>query len=275
MRDRGEGLMIKSLVQIRTARDAFLASFAITAAVVMFAMALTVLATWDCPPATIPHAIFTAGWISFVIGAVLACWFVSSVRAIVRLKDTVDRLARTDDLTGLENRRSFLAAAEREMLRAGSLALLVLDLDDFKRINDTHGHHVGDLVLVGVAGVLAQSVRPGADVVGRVGGEEFAVLLPGRDEEDARRAAEAIRRAVEIARIATPAGEIAATVSVGCASITKEDSVSTALQKADDALYAAKRGGRNRVAAYVGRAADLRQAGMSKQTLVAMRQASA
>lgn len=244
--------MIKRLVQIRTGRDAFLAALAITATVVALALTLTALATCDGPVDGWLHALLIAAWVSGVIGALFSCWFVVSFRAIVRLKDTVDRLACIDDLTGLDNRRAFLASAEHALSRrerkGESLALLILDLDHFKHVNDTHGHQVGDLVLVAVAEVLARSVRVDVDVVGRLGGEEFAVLLPRCDEEAAQRVAEDIRMAIEAARIATPAGEIAATVSVGCASIADGETVSTALQQADEALYAAKRGGRNRVA---------------------------
>jgi diguanylate cyclase (GGDEF)-like protein len=99
-----------------------------------------------------------------------------------------------------------------------------------------------------VADVLSQRVPESVGAVGRLGGEEFAILLPRCDEEGARQAAESIRSAVESARVATPLGEIVTTTSIGCAAIAFDDTVSTALQKADEALYEAKRGGRNRVA---------------------------
>lgn len=244
--------MMKRLVQIRTGSDAFRAVFAITAAVVALATAMTALATCWGRPDRLPRTMLIAAEVSSVVGGVFAYWFVASFRAIVGLKDTVERLARIDDLTGLDNRRAFLASAERALERARrnreNLALLILDLDYFKHINDAYGHRIGDLVLVEVADVLARSVRAGVDVVGRLGGEEFAILLPNCDEDAAQRAAEDIRTAVEAARVATPAGEISATVSVGCAAIAFEDSVSAALQQADEALYVAKRGGRNQVA---------------------------
>lgn len=244
--------MIERLLQIRTGRDAFFAALAITAAIVVSAMALTALATIDGTSQAQAHAVKIAAWVSLAIGSMSSYWFIASFRAIVRLKDTVDRLARTDDLTGLENRRAFFEAAEREMARAQrqgeALSLLILDLDYFKRVNDTHGHRVGDLVLVAVAEVVSRSVRAGVDLVGRLGGEEFAVMLARCDLDAARRTAEGIRAAIETARVATPAGEIVTTVSIGCASVAAGDNVSAALQKADEALYAAKRGGRNRVA---------------------------
>ena len=98
--------------------------------------------------------------------AIFAGWFAASFRAVVRHKDAVDRLARTDELTGLDNRRAFLASALREANRGEreeNLALLVLDIDHFKRINDTHGHGVGDLVLAGVARILSRCVGEAGD----------------------------------------------------------------------------------------------------------------
>lgn len=243
--------MIQRLMQIRTGRDAVLAALTITVAAVALAVGMTALATCLGPVESMWHAALVAAWVSVVIGGLFSYWFVASFRAIARLKDTVDRLARTDDLTGLDNRRAFLAGAERELSRGGvgdALALLILDLDFFKRINDDHGHRVGDLVLVAVADVLARAARAEGGLVGRLGGEEFAVLLPRCDEEAARRIAEDLRAAVEAKGVATPIGEIVTTVSVGCAAVAVGDSVSAALQQADEALYAAKRGGRNRVA---------------------------
>ena len=245
--------MIRKLVQIRSRRDAFLAALAITAAAMVLAMTMTALATIDVPAERQWRAVEIAAWVSLVIGFMFSYWFVDLFRAMVQLKDTVDRLARTDDLTGLNNRRAFLAGAERAILgtdpQDGGLALLILDLDYFKRVNDTHGHSVGDLVLVAVAQVLARTVRDGVDLVGRLGGEEFGILLARCDEETALGAAESIRAAIAAARVSTPAGSIGLTASIGCAPIAAGENVSAALQKADEALYAAKRAGRNRVAA--------------------------
>ncbi len=240
-------------MEIRSGWHALLAALAITAVAVVLAIAMTAFATTDLASEMHIRAVETAAWIALVIALIFSCWFVESFRAIVQLKDMVDRLARTDDLTGLNNRRAFLAGAEREILRAerqgNALALLILDLDYFKRVNDNHGHRVGDLVLVAVAEVLTRSVRDGLDFVGRLGGEEFAILLARCDGRTALRAAESIRAAIAAMRVSTPAGEIAMTTSIGCAPIVAGDSVSAALQKADEALYAAKRGGRNQVAA--------------------------
>jgi diguanylate cyclase (GGDEF)-like protein len=245
--------MIARLVQIRSRGDALLAACAITAVAMILAMTMTALATMDTPAERQWRAVQIAAWVSFSVGSIFSYWFVDSFRAMVQLKDTVDRLARTDELTGLNNRRAFLEDAEREIAAAErqdcALALLILDLDYFKRVNDTFGHRIGDVVLVAVAQALVQSVRDGVDLVGRLGGEEFAVLLTRCDEEAALRAAESIRAAIEAERISTPVGPIGLTVSVGCAPLAAGENISGALQKADEALYAAKRAGRNRVAA--------------------------
>ncbi len=254
--------MIRRLAQIRSGKDAFLSALVITAAAVALAMTMTALATMDVPAERQLHAVADAAWISVVIGSIFSYWFVDSFRAMVQLKDTVDRLASTDDLTGLNNRRAFLASAEREISngegRNGGLALLILDLDYFKRINDTHGHRVGDLVLAAVGQVLSRTVGEG-DVAGRLGGEEFAVLLMGCDEDAALRSAQSIRVAIEAMRVAAPAGPIGLTVSIGCTLIAAGEDVCAALQKADEALYAAKHEGRNRVALCArGGGSDLR-----------------
>jgi diguanylate cyclase (GGDEF)-like protein len=162
-------------------------------------------------------------------------------------------LALTDELTGLPNRRDVLSRLEQWLGRPGtpSCAVLLADLDHFKRINDQHGHLVGDEVLRAVAQRLSESVREPV-VVGRLGGEEFLVVLPDGGLEEARQVAERIRE--QIAAIDTrrwfEGGPL--TVSVGVAtSDPAGDSVSNMLRRADVALYDAKRTGRNRVIALV------------------------
>jgi len=229
-----------------------LAVLAITAAAVVLAMAMTALATTELPADRQVRTVTIAAVVTSVIGVVFFYWFVDSIRAMGKKNDAANRLAGTDDLTGLHNRRAFLASAERELARAerqsGELALLIVDLDHFKRVNDTHGHSVGDSALVAVANVLALSVRVDVDIVGRLGGEEFAVLLPGCDAPTALQAAERIRVAIEALRVAAPGGEVAMTASIGCAAIAG-GGLAAVQQAADDALYAAKRGGRNQVVA--------------------------
>jgi diguanylate cyclase (GGDEF)-like protein len=161
------------------------------------------------------------------------------------------RLASTDPLTDLPNRRFFeqYAMIELERLRrfGGKMSLLMLDLDKFKLVNDTHGHLAGDAVLKEVAARCKTAFR-GSDLFARIGGEEFVALLVGTDEAGAIRLAEKLRSLVEGLRIKTGAGTLRVTFSIGVASVFSEDrSISAALNRADKALYAAKTAGRNRV----------------------------
>ncbi len=171
----------------------------------------------------------------------------------------LERLSVTDSLTGLNNRRYFDTQLAHEMQRARQqlqpLSLLLIDLDHFKRINDTHGHPAGDRVLQLVADLLDQGLRP-TDAIARIGGEEFAVIAAGADLAQASALAERLRRRVagasplEIGRL-----ELPISVSIGVASVWLADGDATALEaaaerlytQADMALYRAKRGGRDRV----------------------------
>lgn len=154
-------------------------------------------------------------------------------------------LAETDHLTGLANRAAFLAAAEQ--LRAQhSGRILVVDLDRFKAINDSHGHDVGDRVLHGIAQTLLRCAGKN-DLVGRIGGEEFAVFLPGANDQAAAARADAIRAGIEQVTIFDrDGGTIRITASIGVSG-QRSASLPDALQSADMAMYRAKRSGRNRV----------------------------
>jgi diguanylate cyclase (GGDEF)-like protein len=169
-----------------------------------------------------------------------------------RLHDVVQRQAITDELTGLVNRRRFLAALEAEVVRArrlgGPLTVVLADLDDFKPINDRHGHHAGDAVLVGFADVIRDHVRD-VDVAGRLGGEEFALLLPETDLDGARSGAERLRRSLEERDLALSDGHVErVTASFGVAQLEAGQSRDELLRAADAALYRAKAEGKNRVA---------------------------
>ncbi|MEV4672869.1 MULTISPECIES: sensor domain-containing diguanylate cyclase [Actinomadura] len=159
--------------------------------------------------------------------------------------------ARTDAKTGLLNASAWQREADTELSRAqrthDAVALLLIDIDHFKRVNDTHGHLIGDQVLVGVASTLCHQLRD-YDVVGRFGGEEFVVLLPGADTVEACRVAERLRGRVR--RLAVPAeeGTVTVTVSVGVALFrTHGQDLLELLAAADLALYRAKSSGRDRV----------------------------
>jgi diguanylate cyclase (GGDEF)-like protein len=159
--------------------------------------------------------------------------------------------ARTDAKTGLLNAATWQREADIEISRVvrtrGSLALLLVDIDHFKRVNDTHGHLVGDQVLAALAGAFRQQVRD-SDVVGRFGGEEFVVLLPGADAAEASNVAERLREQVDASPVILAGGEVRVTVSIGVAVLGADgDDIPGLLARADVALYRAKESGRNQV----------------------------
>ncbi|MBX3234068.1 MAG: GGDEF domain-containing response regulator [Labilithrix sp.] len=177
-----------------------------------------------------------------------------AVVRLVLLVEESQRLATTDGLTGLMNRRAFVANLRREMDRAmrtgTATSVLLLDLDHFKAINDTHGHGAGDAVLVAVAQTL-QRVSRTYDLVGRWGGEEFVIALPGTDEERALIVAERMRDAIEKLVVTNARGTpMPLSASIGAAELSPGpvgESLDSLVDRADRAMYSAKVGGRNRV----------------------------
>jgi diguanylate cyclase (GGDEF)-like protein len=155
------------------------------------------------------------------------------------------RLATIDPLTGMFNRRAFFERAEEALSRGDTLSAIMFDIDHFKRVNDVYGHDVGDEAIRGVAHTVAAV----AGISGRLGGEEFALLLAGLGLAEAADVAERLRQAVEALRFATPKGEMGLTCSFGVSERKVGDSIDRMLKRADVALYAAKTGGRNRVIA--------------------------
>jgi diguanylate cyclase (GGDEF)-like protein/PAS domain S-box-containing protein len=174
-----------------------------------------------------------------------------SAEELKAAKSKFERQAHVDDLTELANRRMFISRLEEEIGRVQRgglpLSLLLFDLDHFKRINDTYGHDVGDRVLTVIASVTRDFKRS-ADVAARLGGEEFALLLPDTDRAGAVRVAQRLRTTIAETRISDRRGlPIQVTASFGVATITRNGSVDAVLSTADKALYKAKNAGRNRV----------------------------
>ncbi len=165
-------------------------------------------------------------------------------------KHELERLAASDPLTGLANRRSLLDRFGFELARAQRyrrpLSVLMIDIDHFKRINDTWGHAAGDQVLRSIANLLQECTRH-SDLLSRHGGEEFLMLLPETDAAAACELAELLRTRVETLALDLPQGSLAVTISVGCACLREGDSIDSLIERADLAMYAAKRKGRNRV----------------------------
>lgn len=173
-------------------------------------------------------------------------------RELEEQRRAIEALANTDALTGALSRRHFLELAGRERARAaregGGLAVLLLDIDHFKRVNDTHGHAGGDAVLRAFHATCATQLRA-HDLLGRLGGEEFGVVLPATGREVARQVAERLRAAVAAGPVTLPGGAaVAITVSIGLAfTASAAEDIDSLLAAADAALYRAKREGRNRV----------------------------
>jgi len=177
-----------------------------------------------------------------------------NVSDLVRQAEALELLATTDPMTGLANRRQFFKLAAVEWSRAERykrpLALLMMDIDLFKSVNDTYGHAAGDEVIKAVAAALARHKRA-SDIAARMGGEEFALLLPEAGIEAAVAAGERLRKLVAEAVIVAEGKHIPVTISIGASACdAAARTVEDLLNEADLALYAAKRGGRNRVSGY-------------------------
>ena len=178
-------------------------------------------------------------------------WVARNITERYQMEAELRRLIDTDALTGVFNRRKLLeelAERFREFRRYGkSLALAILDVDHFKTINDRFGHLVGDDVLRQISRVCEEQLRD-VDILARFGGEEFAVLLPNTDVAGARLTAERLRQAVEQNVVQLSKGNYCVTISIGVSGLRAADKgVVDVLKRADDALYQAKRAGRNRV----------------------------
>ena len=212
----------------------------------------------DYPP------VVAAAYVGMVVVVLLSSTFlttrVQSTREHLRRQkaelaqalEQIRQLATHDDLTGLLNRRAMLdrmQLEQRRSLRSGSPLLIAqLDIDHFKAVNDTHGHAAGDLVLQSFADTVRRNVRD-TDVLARWGGEEFVLLLCDTPAADAVALMERLRQAVQAMQVPVPqsGGPITVTVSIGLARHAPADPLAGTLERADQALYAAKAGGRNRV----------------------------
>jgi diguanylate cyclase (GGDEF)-like protein len=159
-------------------------------------------------------------------------------------------LAEHDPLTGVANRRRFTARLAQCAASAQGAALLLVDVDNFKDINDLRGHAVGDHVMRSLAASLTARIGPDA-LLGRLGGDEFAVVAPGRDADAGLALAETLCRAIACAPIADGGSPLRVTVSIGVSGVAQGSDVETVLSQADLALYEAKRGGRNRARVFV------------------------
>lgn len=184
--------------------------------------------------------------IAIVVGRLSDCWH----EALKSLRQAHQKDVLTDSLTGIANRRAYEFELTRRISqweRDGSpLILMLLDIDFFKKFNDRYGHAAGDAVLQGVAQTLQSTIRK-ADLVARIGGEEFAIILPGISFEEAQDVAERIRRLVEAQRVSYDSLVLRVTVSVGFAQLLPTEDAYSLTKRSDAALYSSKEAGRNSV----------------------------
>jgi diguanylate cyclase (GGDEF)-like protein/PAS domain S-box-containing protein len=207
---------------------------------------------------------FLEGWgapIKDDSGKIIRCigiW--RDVTERIRLIEDLDAMATSDDLTKAHNRRYFFNAVEKEAKRTVRkqmpLSLILFDIDKFKDINDSYGHHSGDLVLVEISNVCKKMLR-GEDTFARIGGEEFVVMLPDTDDDEAATIAERIRHLISELIVTDRGKTIAVTVSIGVTSWNpgRGLDINTLLNEADQAMYHAKSSGRNKVSVYSAGAA--------------------
>jgi diguanylate cyclase (GGDEF)-like protein len=182
-------------------------------------------------------------------------WMVEQLEAyrqrILGQNRELERLATTDPLTGVYNRRYFMDFATKEYLRSQRYAhlfsVIQMDIDHFKKINDTYGHAVGDEVLKAFTLTCQEALRE-SDVLGRIGGEEFSIILPETEKEGALIVAERIRRSIAELKVDENDQRIHFTVSSGVTNLRPDDrGIEAVLRRGDEALYLAKNGGRNKV----------------------------
>lgn len=240
---------------IKTEREFIAGVIKTTAMTLVFVLVLCLISTnfssADYPPEIRARA--------FVVATVLPTLLVPICMGLVgyqslkdhRLMLEVNRLAHTDELTKLKNRRAFAAEAS-EWIKASdnsshSLCAFIVDLDHFKAVNDRYGHEVGDEVLTHIAGIMKRTL-PEDSLLARHGGEEFSILLKIDSFDDIHRHAECLRRIIANSQILTQHHTIHVTASVGIGIFGQGDTLSTLLSRADCALYQAKDDGRNRFA---------------------------
>lgn len=207
------------------------------------------------------HIIFAGGFLLLSYGLIQAYFSTRSFAKVYSLPEVLDQLrhanqelklqAATDALTGVANRREFMYRLTQEMARCArsqsAFSLLMIDLDEFKAVNDKYGHQTGDIVLIEFTNLVKPMLRP-ADLLARIGGEEFTIMLIDTNSEQAVVTAERLRKAVELTTIHSNDMDIHVTISIGVASYDPSiNSIDELLILADQRLYKAKNGGRNRV----------------------------
>ncbi|MEM8615588.1 MAG: GGDEF domain-containing protein [Pseudomonadota bacterium] len=231
--------------------DAIRRGIVIVLLAIAAAVGLTALSVSDLPEAIQMRAVLTAIILPLLIAPPAIGYSIRQDYRTHKLMLEVHRLAHTDVMTGLSNRRAFMVDASEKLIqhnfkRAG-LAVLLIDLDHFKRVNDQHGHEAGDFALKHVASRMVADLPPDAKAA-RLGGEEFAVLVAYEDLAGLSDLAEEMRNRVAQSPCVVGGKSIIVTISIGVGLGEGDDTISAMLTRADVALYEAKAQGRNRFA---------------------------
>lgn len=239
---------IVKLGRIRTVTIITLVSCVLS--IVLTALLMTLLGMELDTPSLVISAL-----VPLIVASTVSWGVVEVLFRVHRLEEEIRRVATYDMLTGVMTRRAFFNAAESVLRVAGRnkmpVSTLSIDIDDFKRINDSHGHSAGDAALCAFGSILRDCARK-SDIVGRIGGEEFALLLPDTDLAGAVNLAGKIRAAMQNAVIGTGAGIVHFTVSIGATQSAGNGSMTleALLRQSDQALYRAKRSGKDSIVAY-------------------------
>ena len=229
----------------------------ITFASIALSLLLTLIATWYAEGVDLKSGLLIATIVPAIVAPVISWIFVDMYTKLQEMEQQMRALATYDVLTGLLTRQAFYHDAQKYIDIAERhhefFALMMLDLDLFKTINDTHGHHAGDRVLEYFGHFLSEHLRK-SDIIGRLGGEEFGIVLPNTPIAGAQKIAESLRTNLETHPPTLHGVAIPLTVSIGLTSYTgaTPPRIDRLLQEADAALYLAKRKGRNRTALYTG-----------------------
>jgi len=229
----------------------------ITLTSITLSLLFTLIITWFIEGANLKIGLFVSTIVPAIVAPTVSWIFVDMYAKLQEMERQMRTLATYDVMTGLLTRQAFYHDAQKYIDIAERhhefFALMMLDLDFFKTINDTHGHHAGDYVLEYFGRFLSEHLRK-SDIIGRLGGEEFAIILPNTPLEGAQKIAESLRINLETHPPTLHDVAIPLTVSIGltCYTGTTPPHIDRLLQEADAALYLAKRKGRNRTALYTG-----------------------
>ncbi len=221
----------------------------VTSLAIIVSMGLDWLSDTDLKSAEVRQSLVMSFIIPLIVAPPALAYVIRQNLRHLNLHLQVQHFANSDDLTGLANRRCFTRHVTERLAGAGQgvTGLILVDIDWFKRVNDTYGHEAGDEVLCHIARTLEHAV-PDDAIVARLGGEEFTILCDVASADELSRIAEAVRRATEATRLLYRGKAIHVTISLGLTLARPGDTLSTLLSRADRALYDAKNHGRNQVA---------------------------